>query len=155
MLSQPNYPSSCQHPWFLGFMWFWERNAVFSLNRASWSGSGLQRVPVEGFLNKTKLVSLRATPCSRCMDLICNLLSSPLWTQLCPHSSCVGHSQSHCGTLPMLGAALQCLPLCIGGSHPLVPHFAFVSFALVHTKWAKMHFTGSQGHRRFCVGRDI
>lgn len=158
MLSQPNYPSSCQHPWFLGFMSFWARNAVFSLNGASWRGSGLRSVPVQGFLNKMKLVSLRVTPCSRCMDVISSLLSSSLWAQLVP-------AQLPVWVTPKATVELSPCPcweqLCsashftIRVSHPLVPHFAFMCSALVHTKWAKVHFIGSRGHKMPWIGRDI
>lgn len=115
MLSQPNYPSRCQHPRFLGFMWFQERDAVFSLNGATWRGSGLQSVPDWGFLNKAKPVSLTGGPCPSCMGLICSLLSSPSLNQFVPtqHPVCVTpKAAAEPNSLPMLGAALHCLPLC-------------------------------------------
>lgn len=124
MLSQPNYPSRCQLLWFLEFMWFQEWETVFSLNEASWRGAGLQSVPVWGFLNKAKLVNLRAAPCPRCMGLICSLLSSPTWIQFmrAQHPvSVTPKATAEPSSLPMLGPALLCLPLCHRWVSPLGP----------------------------------
>lgn len=119
---------------------WWGHSILFK-----WSimqGSGLRDVSVWGFLNKAKLVSLGAATCPRSIGLVCSLLSSPTWTQSVAAQHPVYFTPEATAdprSLPMVGAALHCFPLCHRWVSPLGPQLAHIYSALVYTKQAKMH----------------